>query len=656
MKVSRYVAIGAFFCFSVSAQGQIFSKIKEKVKEIATEAAKETEKEIIREVVPCELYDQNCIERAKAEGKEVVIASEETMGTPTAKSGDSPAASNEENVFVNNTKVEVMGVLDKSSLSQFEISKDGSHVAVPGFLGSRQTVVVNGKPGLASDKVFFKSFVFSEKGGHYAYMAVDGDRCVAVIDGKISGEITCQHEHSNDKPFHFNEDGSKVAFVNKKGLASVITVNGVPGPEVRISSPLYYRGNNVYYVAEAFKTSGGAPAETGQRLYINNKPGPLFRQIKDLQVSRDGQSYAYIGNTYDSETQVGGDRMVINGKESPLYPTIPKFIFDEASGKVLLYTADLNEVIRDEQTKNRFHEMKYVFGNKTYLRSELDGTHLQNVSFSSDGNHYAFVISSLVPRTSKVVVDGKPSLNYEKIGGVQFLGNTNKVLFTAESGGKHFVVVDGTEFGPYTHLQKLHVSENGGSYAYLGRTDNVWHYYVNGKKIAPADGNNEFFFSPDGSRYAFSNKNAGSIVVDGKVMDHKPYSFAAIQGIKFQQYTPPAFLFSPKGNRLAYLVHTMHNHQYVHRSLMLDDKEFKLGRAQVTLPVFDASGKRLAYLKSVQQQGQPILWQVYVNDKPGPIIGDRIPAIEQALQFVDENTLQVLGIRDNEIKKYTISI
>lgn len=661
MKATRYLALVFFLCFCFKAEGQILKKLKEKVKEAAQQIAVETEDDLIREIVPCELYDKNCIETAKSEGKEVVITNEKVEGKNGNNKNKDLASNKVKDEFEKNTRVEVVGTLDKSRLSDFEISEDGSYFAVPGFIGSRQTVLINGKEDLAFDKVLFKSFQFSPSGGSYAYMASNGNGCFAVLNGKISEGMRCQSEYSRDKPFSFSADGKDVVYRKFRGdRTQTLVVNGKELSDFQTDgSPFYFKGGKIFYVGKPYNGIEQNPKDHLQQrtnhLYINHKPGPAYLDIKDLQVSDDGERFAYQRRLYDPEKNTGGMQVIVNGKEGKVYPQIHNFTFDNATGAIFYIGESNIRLVVEKANYRRANEAKYVFDNKIYLRSETGFIIPSSVTFSSNGKRHAFITEG-GSGMHKVWVDGKPSLNYEKVGKPFFTGNSEKVIFQATSGGQQFVVVNGEEFGPYKYLDQIFLSDKGGSYAFIAGDGTNRNFYVNGKISSPADHQTQLIFSSDGSRYAYFNKLTGSVVVDGILETQKPYYFSDIRGIKIN-YSPPQFLFSPKGNRLAYLVRTIHNNQYVNTRLIVDDKEIDIGNNQITYPVFSPDGKHIAYLQSVLRPREPKKWQLYINMKPGPIIGDdTFTGLENTVKFIDDNTLQVIGFDGDEVKKYTLTL
>lgn len=689
------------------AEAQVWKKLKK-----ATQQASQALEELDG-AIRCRLNDKECLDKAQSEGRPAVLTDEkgnvikDENGTPTVILPD-------DNQFAEGTTIERFGTVETRG-AEYKISPDGAHAAVPGLQGSRQTVFVNGKPDLVLDRVFFPTFRFSSTGGHYAYVGRSGSACVVVVDGKETDTIPCEQQevsrasNGSDKSplFFFSRDGSHLAyrkqtFVERKGRGGQITrhpaghvvvIDGTPGPLIGMGHRprLFVRGEHVFYQAE--KPRRAQNADDVGRVYVNHTPGPAYAAVRGLVVSEDGTHYAYIAATQKK----GKERVVINGKPGPVYPQIGRLYMEGRTGTVF-YSA-----VVGHDSSEGMRTWKYVVGNYSYNSSDagflvsprpshralraFDHTsatvlnalgevdqnmHLPrtlDVVVSPNGKRHAFVAQTSTRRAQeaqRVWANGKKSLDYEEITELRFTGDSNRLVFIAHTGGKAFVVVEDTELGPFDRARNLQVSEAGGAYAFIAEDDQGARWYVNGTPVGAADNAKDFAFSPDGSRYAFGASTSTRnrvVVVDGEEREERLAEFLSSaepnrEKNKFEnRYTAPSLLFSPKGNRLAYIIRAMQNGQMTKNVLLVDATPVPhngQGNATYSFPTFSPDGEHFAYLHS-KQQDRKRRWQLYIDGKPGPVVGEQIPGTPGAVSFVDDRTVRTIGFLENEIVKHTIS-
>ncbi|MEX0595694.1 MAG: hypothetical protein WD512_04270, partial [Candidatus Paceibacterota bacterium] len=366
-------------------------KLKEKVQEVAKQVAEETEKDLVREVVPCELYDQNCIETAKSEGKKVVITNESVV-TSGSNETSIPENSALKNQFEENTRVQVIGHFNNTN--NYVISEDGSYVAIPGFAGSRQTIFINGKEeDLAFDKVHFKSFKFGSTGGRYAYIASNGGDNFAVINGKISGKIPPVNLINSDKILTISKDGENVSyFQRREDGTTTLVINGEEINNIQIldSDQFYLRRKKIYYIATPYQGVKQNPNDTTTRyhLYINNKPGIAYRGMSNLKVSDDGEHYAYQASKMVSEGKFQG-HLVLNGKAGAPYPKIENLTMDPLTGAIFYVGVSEERLTGEKGFYRNYYEADFIFNERKYKRSETGMVRPSEIAFSPNGKRHA---------------------------------------------------------------------------------------------------------------------------------------------------------------------------------------------------------------------------------------------------------------------------
>lgn len=704
------VAVLLGFAGALPVEAQVWKKLK-KAKQQASQVLEE-----IDGAIRCGLDDKDCLEKARSEGRPAVLT-DEKGNVIRDKDGEPTVVSPDDNQFAEGTTVERLGSVEDSGGAQYEISADGAHVAIPGLQGSRQTVFVNGRPGVALDKVFFSTFTFSPTGGRYAYVGRKGDECIVVLDGKEMGDIYCDQREVKTSPirkanlFQFSRDGKKMAYrkeVVKKhdsrggwgrGYRSVghaVVIDGETGPTIDMGyrPRLLVRGNNVFYAGSPSQKQEKQLRRARQpqrrespsaRVYVNHEPGPEYHAVKGLIASDDGKHYAYIATSRDMT-----ERVVINGAPGPSYAEIQRLFMDVRSGSVFYEAAMDTPGSESRTTTGQRRENGYIIQDQVYLASESgflvtpqlssrarrgwrgegltvmdalsheDDTNLPtpsiHVTISPDGERHAFVAQTSTSRTQgaqRVWVDGKASLDYEEITEVQFTGDSKHLIFIAHTGNKAFVVVDGTELGPFDRARNLQVSEAGGAYAFIAEDNRDIRWYVNGKPVGIAGNPKEFEFSPDGTRYAYGTSEGG-VVIDGEQRSEDLEEFSGPREDESYRL-PPSFVFSPKENRLAYVVN--YSGQTTKDVLVLDGEKTVPEKYNTTFgfPAFSPDDKHFAYLQSTWRSGELPLWRLYINGKPGPVVGERLPSNSSAVSFIDNNTIRVVGFMEDEIIKHTVS-
>lgn len=253
---------------------------------------------------------------------------------------------------------------------------------------------------------------------------------------------------------------------------------------------------------------------------------------------------------------------------------------------------------------------------------------------------------------------------FEDIKEIAFTSDGNSLVYIGSNGGKHFVIENEKEIGPFDSAQDLIFSEEGNSYAFKGRTERGgrFFWYVNGKKIAPAQG--PIIFSKDGSRYAFESVAEGTYhssdawVIDGEMFTGNLSAFR-MEGNKNQ--ISKTFIFNPVNNKLAYIIKDNYDQGLWRDVVIYENKKLNgIDRSTFFLkPIFSDNGENFGLLMGNSVSSQWPLMKVYLNMKPGPVVGQPRPksghhSFEFA-DFIDKKTFRTIELEGEELHVYTIS-
>ena len=657
MKRKGFYILILFIGYSPIAEGQILKKLGKKISEVSQEIGEEIK---ILEQVNCLFTDKDCINKAKKEGKKVIIVGKDNnpspQSTPTTSAGKDNygyAVHDEHNSFSSASRHEEYETVNKA----FKWSQDGSSIAQLSFEGSRMIVMINGKSGPVADNIFFESLIFSPSGKRHAYLAQFGQDCKVVVDGKIERQLHCPSRSLNLRNislFHFTEDDTSLLIHNKsKGNygASDLTIDG-KAFEV-VFDPVIVRGNGIYFILKN---------NDGYSHYVNGKLGPTYLNIKGLAVTFDGKHYSYMAQKKENNGGVGYV-VVTDGKESPLYKRIESLSMDLRNGKVI-YRTDINTVIDDKSIVSKGY-LKTVnpimrYGMPKYMLNSLKNQPMDaQAIFSKDGQRNAYVTGSVDNKMETLWVDGKAMSPFEEIIAQSFTGDGKGFIYVGKTRNKYFVVVEGTEFGPFDYFENLVVSEEGNAYAFIARkSGEINHWYVNGKKIAPAQSSSQvgsrLVFSLDGSRYAFraqGERNEHSFVIDGEIHNDM------LSGFRDPEKEWPPFIFNPTTNKLAYVIKESYE-EGKYREVLIYGKDKLAGidnKSYFGFPTFSNDGKHFAVLMGQQQYGKPTQWKFFIDLKPGPLIGQPTSGKPEFASFVSPNIFRSIGLIGDKLDVHTVS-
>ncbi|HEX8119287.1 MAG TPA: hypothetical protein VF521_18560, partial [Pyrinomonadaceae bacterium] len=344
--------------------------------------------------------------------------------------------------------------------------------------------------------------------------------------------------------------------------------------------------NDRRHLAFIAKVAGGEAA------FVDGRTGKTYPAIANdplsesgtgnpFTFSRDGRHAAYVVSLSNDPSARGPRRVVLDDTEGPVFDNVwsgsPYFSDDgkhfrytaERGGKQFAVVDGVEYGPYDHVSSTAFREYKdrgFVFA----FDAKRDGRELFVVNgkeFAADdmkGRELFFAEQARAPR--EVVREGKHWVVWEghEVGpydeeiGWSFLHATPRgggwlVTFEVKRGDKQVAVVDGVEGKPYDYVGEIYVSPGGAHTLYAARRADEEAFIVLDGKEGPTYGNVEIEgfdvkpFSPDGQHYFYTASRGEGyeskqyVVADGK--EGRPYYF--VTGVTY----------TPDGAHLLYLAY-----------------------------------------------------------------------------------------------------
>lgn len=365
-----------------------------------------------------------------------------------------------------------------ASPDRLAFSEGFAHVAYVGDQGSRQTVFLDGKPGVVFDKVISQIPVLSADGRHCAYAGKRGLQSFVSVDGKEygpfdevyaapayqgwTGNIDTQardpkaYDRNPVQPMLFSPDGAHFAFIARSGGQEVVMEDGkqlaaghgVVGRELSFSSV----GNHLLF---AMQDAG----QNSTTVYVDNVPGPPMHTAEKPRFTTDGKHVFYIASRSPLKPF-----LVLDGKAGPAFSAIHD----------LTVSRDGSHVAYVGMGRTMYDPTVVVDG-----RSTAGASH---VWMSSDGQHVAYLMANGRGRGGSMVIDGKPGQNYDSVDSVTFTPKGG-VIYRAMSNQHSFVVVNGTESPAYLSTSTFLFSDDGQHFAYIARDQDGTAMVLDGRPL-----------------------------------------------------------------------------------------------------------------------------------------------------------------------------
>jgi Tol biopolymer transport system component len=280
----------------------------------------------------------------------------------------------------------------------FTYSPDGNHIAYPfdvpeaSVPSNRFIVDYQIAPYTAT------GVQFSGDGQHIFSMRSSNVGSHTVVDGQVDGKAVIRADHLTWFPAPVGT--MAIAVVGKAvGPAFVesLVVNGklVPGSETLVGGhygPFFFSPDGLHYAS--IVTAGGR-----QYVFTDGKKHQDYPRIdqppmgKILTFTADSSKLLYLASNGN-----GPSWLVVNGEESPALRYASSPVLSPAGGHYLIATHDL-----------MMYDGKQISTNGIPMASAT----ALFLSFSPDGNHYAFVLQSSAGRT--LFLDGVPNTAYTNV-------------------------------------------------------------------------------------------------------------------------------------------------------------------------------------------------------------------------------------------------
>jgi len=250
------------------------------------------------------------------------------------------------------------------------------------------------------------------------------------------------------------------------------------------------------------------------------------------------------------------------------------------------------------------------------------------LAFSNDGR-IAYVAAAA--DKYRMILDGKPSPDYEAVGLPVFSPDGQRFAYAASRQGRWVVLLDGQEHSKeYDEISLLTFSADSARLFYAGKyrnrmTGDEWVMVIDGKEDPRYTLVGGLVFSDDGQHYAYAGARdpgtkatkeehgQGTIVHDGQpgpVFQGLLISSGILTGF-FYQYTPTVTLslsapgcgvspprISPDGKRVAYLAHTLAKGKDF--AVVLDGQPGPTYEFFMTHPAFTPDSQHVVYFVKVK--------------------------------------------------------
>ena len=345
-----------------------------------------------------------------------------------------------------------------------------------------QTVKLDGKDGRPYDGIGVEALVFSPDSRRLAYPAQRGTRWHVVLDGKEGepfggiGEIV------------FSPDSKHVAYLARRGGRWHVVRDG------RVSASFHgiFR-RTLVYSADSKRLGGVVMAGPGKaQVVLDDRPGPVFRQVAGLTFSPDSKRVAYIGR------DEGRASVVLDGKRGPPFDEISEVALGRG-GRVAYLARRLQawmSVVDGVEGKAYQGVAGLVFS--------PDGAHLAHAALQGDA---AFVVHDSVEGTRH---DGirVPTLGFTKTGRLIYVARQ----LLPRGVGARYVVVHGGKAGPAVD-RVLSLRTAGGRWGYIGRNGERYQVVLDGKPGPSYPWAANLIFDPRGKRHAYLARRGKEVAV-----------------------------------------------------------------------------------------------------------------------------------------------
>lgn len=399
-------------------------------------------------------------------------------------------------------------------VKNFRFSPDSQHTSWVIHQGKTQgegqgeTLVLDGVP----EKIGWNFIanhdggVFSPDSKHIAYTArryVKSDvEYVLIVDGQ-EREVFLK---SPAWALTFSPDSQRVIWAEDTGDHYEMRESSVDGKQPRIDRKY---GPAILTMGFFYGPAGElgfiASQHKGNKfiVYDGKELTPTFKDVKNLQLSRDGKHIGFV-----MEPQSFRNVVVFDGNSSPSYGGLEA---DYVKDSLALSPAGGRYAYAIEKSRVEYPVIDGKPSAKGYSR-------VAQFTFSPDGKrlaHWANQNGKLL-----VVADGRESAPYEELGLPVFSPDSKSLAHGAGNGKSKFMVINGQPQKPYALVGEPQFSGDGKRVLYLAdlSAEGPTVLVNGGQEGKQYEGIEEdLYFSPTGQRVAMVTfaKDKDMVVVDG---------------------------------------------------------------------------------------------------------------------------------------------
>ncbi|MGH9733048.1 MAG: hypothetical protein ACRD8A_00490 [Candidatus Acidiferrales bacterium] len=374
--------------------------------------------------------------------------------------------------------------------ASIRLTSDERMIAIAGPSGSRMVAYLNGTAGEKYDQILTVPPVLSADGRRSAYAARKGSDWFIVVDGKEYGPYVNAPPYvplpgggaqpipvvlTPDRPIVFSPDSKHFAFVATKGTPqkqeTVVVEDGKEissqGLNVPVSLQFSKQGDHLLYVVRM----GGYAW-----VVVDGVPGFKYAELYSPQFSDDGRHLVYVAQRRPPGN-IGPTKitLVVDGKEGAPYAMVGL----STSGLGVLISPDGSHVAYPAHLGNLSSGTNVVV---------IDGKAIPNATrvwMSPDGKSIPYLLLNPTTYHVKVVVNGKPGLEYATFKDLRFGSGDRVVYCVTASNGKTFVVDGEQESDGYddADLGSLRFSADGRHMAYIATASGKSFVVLDGKKL-----------------------------------------------------------------------------------------------------------------------------------------------------------------------------
>jgi hypothetical protein len=286
-------------------------------------------------------------------------------------------------------------------------------------LGTRWTVVVDGRFGIPSEGIVERSIATSPDGRRVAYVAIDGP-CQRLIEGRRPGP--CRDEIIAVRLGNLPALDAALIAAGSDGGARLVIGEQERG-RFRSARSLELDPSGTHWAVIA------SPSPSRWQVVVDGRPGPAFDEVRDVVWAAGGRELAYTARIARAWFVVHGDQT------SRPYLRVEAPLYSPDGGRLAWIgrTASESEAVIDGVTvwrasteatavrwSPRGDEIGFVYrrnGGAVLAvgarRFPFDIVVERTLRFSADGKHWAALVGSRSERKLFIAIDGRHRIAFD---------------------------------------------------------------------------------------------------------------------------------------------------------------------------------------------------------------------------------------------------